>query len=35
LKDARTAPAEVLEVISQERGFTVETYVPFGLLVRG
>jgi hypothetical protein len=32
-KDAPTTPAEIVEVIRYERGFTVETYVTFGLLV--
>ncbi len=33
LKDARTTPAEIAELIGHERGFTVETYAPLGLPV--
>ena len=31
LKDKRTTPAEIAELIGHERGFTVETYAPLGL----
>ncbi len=31
LKDARTTPADIAELIGHERGFTVETYAPLGL----
>ncbi len=31
LKDGRTMPAEIAELIGHERGFTVETYAPLGL----
>lgn len=31
LKDARTTPSEIAELIGHERGFTVETYAPLGL----
>jgi integrase len=33
LKDARTTPAEIAELIGHERGFTVETYAPLQLPV--
>ena len=31
LKNARTSPSEIAELIGHERGFTVETYAPLGL----
>jgi len=31
LKDARTTPSEIAELIGHERGFTVETYAPLQL----
>ena len=33
LKNARTTPAEIAELIGHERGFTVETYAPLSLPV--
>jgi integrase len=33
LKNARTTPTEIAELIGHERGFTVETYAPLGLPV--
>jgi hypothetical protein len=31
LKNSRATPADIAELIGHERGFTVETYAPFGL----